>query len=817
MKKLHYFWAFFFLLFPVYGLNGQKLINNKLVTGVCYAGNKVKKIYIPPPAEYYAKAGSKDLASIDVYYSNFPAWAVKPVEFAVSILETMLPHDTKITIHATWTNISTSGVLANSTVTAYAGGWVIDALKPFAYYPIALAEKIAGESLNDDTYPDIELNINSSINWYTETDGNPLRTQYDLITIVIHELIHGLGFFDSFNTTSSTGYYNPIPVIYDTFVENNSGKRLTDTLVFMNPSVELKNELTGGKLFFNGPLLNKYTQGGNARLYAPSTWNSGSSVSHLDDETTSNENGLMTPFIDMGEAIHNPGKLTMSMLGDLGWINTRIVHDPPKDTEENLSQVTITASIKSDTTYNHNSVGLVWSFDEFKTSDTTYLVSAQSNNNYSVTVPVPKYGSELQYYLFVEDTFHRIYRLPSFIDIYRYSVYIGTDTVKPVLAHEPASYYLESVDTFRFDVLAADNIGVDTVFVEYKVNDGQSAYLGLKYEGDYLYRNTISARTVQFNGGDSLKYRIIAYDKASTPNLKMLPSKGYFAVKIEDIGTVLKSYATDFSDASKDFFNIGFDIQKPSGFSEFGLHTKHPYESPETDGDSIVYIAVLRNPVKFDENGMIISYKDLALVEPGEEGSVFGSSDFYDYVVLEGSVDFGKTWFSLADGYDCRYHDSWETLYNSSISGQNSTAVGGEALLVQHTLFPQPGSRIHGGDTLMIRFRLFSDPYAYGWGWVIEDFHIGPLINSVEKAGTDPVIIYPNPGRGILTLKGSILESNKPLRYSIFNTSGTCVLSGYTSGESELTINITDQPSGIYFIHINTPSGLKTLKYSLIR
>ena len=34
----------------------------------------------------------------------------------------------------------------------------------------------------------------------------------------------------------------------------------------------------------------------------------------------------MTPFIDLGEAIHDPGKYTFSILGDLGWINTRIIH-----------------------------------------------------------------------------------------------------------------------------------------------------------------------------------------------------------------------------------------------------------------------------------------------------------------------------------------------------------------------------------------------------------------------------------------------------------------------------------------------------------
>jgi hypothetical protein len=822
MKKGLLFWSLLFILSPVFNLKAQELIKNSLITGVCYAGNKVKRIYIPPPDEFYRKAGTKGIAKINVYFSGFPANAVKPVEYAVSILETLLPPNTNVTILATWTNITTSGVLANSTTTGYAGGWVIDALQPYAFYPVALAEKIFGKGLNSDLTPDIELNINSSINWYTGIDGDPLNqheTQYDLVTIVIHELIHGLGFFDSMNVGTSTGSYGAgsIPVIYDTFVENISGRRLTDTLVFPNPSVELKNEMTSGNIFFNGPLLNKFTQGGSAKLYAPSTFNSGSSISHLDEDTYPKDNGLMTPFIDKGEAIHDPGKLTMSILGDLGWINTRIVHEPPKDTEQNLSQITIAATIKSDTTYNHNSVGIVWSFDQFATSSTTYLVSPQSNDSYTTTLAIPRYDSELQYYLFVEDVFHRIYRLPSFINMFRYSVYIGTDTVKPLLAHKPADYYLESVDTFKFDVLATDNLGIDTVYLEYKINDGQSAFLGLKSRGNLLYSNSLSAKALSFIGGDSLKYRIIAFDKAATPNMKTQPALGFFTVKIEDIGPVVESFSTDFSDASDHFFNIGFNLTKPSGFTSYGLHSKHPYESPEIDGDSIVYIAMLRNPVKFDANGMIISYKDLSLVEPGEPGSVFGSSDFYDYVVLEGSTDFGKTWFSLADGYDCRYQNSWETLYNSSVSGQNSTATGNESLLVQHTLFPSTGSHISAGDTLMLRFRLFSDPYAYGWGWVVEDLHIGPLINSVKKTNDIPVIVYPNPGRGLFTIRGTVLESNKPLRYSIFNTAGTLVRSGYTGSEAENTIDITDQPSGIYFIQLFTSDGMKTFKYSLIR
>ena len=76
-----------------------------------------------------------------------------------------------------------------------------------ALYPVALAEKIAGKSLNDSLEADITLRINSSVNWYLGTDGNTPRQKYDLVTVVLHEICHGLGFFDSMNTDNNIGWY----------------------------------------------------------------------------------------------------------------------------------------------------------------------------------------------------------------------------------------------------------------------------------------------------------------------------------------------------------------------------------------------------------------------------------------------------------------------------------------------------------------------------------------------------------------------------------------------------------------------------------
>ncbi len=819
MRKALTVFVSFFLLLSVQGLEAQKLIKNRLITGVCYAGDKVNKIYIPPPDEFFIKCGVKGGASLTIYYTGFPPEAIVAMEYAASILESLLPDDARITVLATWQNITSQGVLANSSTTGYVPGWEIDALLPYAFYPAALAEKITGKSLNFDLEGDIKLVVNSSVNWYMRTDGKTPVLSYDLVTVVIHELIHGLGFFDSMNVDGSVGYYGAgsVPLIYDTFVEDIQGRKLTDTAFFDNPSASLKNELTGGQLWFNGPLLSEYTSGNRARLYVPSTFDPGSSISHLDETTTLKENQLMTPFINRGEAIHDPGIYSMAILGDLGWINTRISHEVPRDTEDHLTGINIRAEIISDTTYFRDKVGLVWSTDAFETSDTLIMISPSDDDNFSATIPVNKYETELEYYIYVEDDFRRIYRSPSFIKEFRHSVYIGTDTVKPVITHTPADYYFELVDTISFKAEAKDNLGIDTVYVEYKVNQNTVNYLGLKNEGKDSYGNSLNIKELSITNTDSIGYRIIALDKAASANRKTIPSSGFYYINFERINKPVDSYSTDFTDAEDDFFNNGFVIAAPEDFSNYGLHTKHPYESPEETGDSIGYTAVLRTPFRFDPGGMLISYNEIVLVEAGEAGSVFGSQEFYDYVIVEGSVNYGKSWFPLTDGYDCRYQKAWENAYNSSITGNNSLFKGDESMLVRHTIFLKPSARIRAGDTLVIRFRLFSDPYANGWGWVIEDLHAGPLIDNVENIVYDEPVIYPNPGNGIITIRKNEEMVIEPSVFSLYNSTGKCLIKKSTAGGETINIDISSYPEGFYFILLQNDRQNFVFKYILIR
>ncbi len=807
------------LIFHVSGLRAQELILNSSVTGVCYAGTKVNRMYIPPPPSFKKGADSKGGAEINIIYSGFPAEARVPAEYAVSILRSLLPADAGFTLKLIWQRISSSGVLANSTITSFAGGWSIDAFNPYAFYPVALAEKIAGKALNDESEPDIEIIFNSSVSWYFGTDGNTPVTQYDLVTVVLHECFHGLGFFDSMDTDGTLGWYGAgsIPVIYDTFVGNLTEKRLTDTLIFENYSPALRDELTGGQLYFSGPLFRNLTSGSRARLYSPATWDPGSSVSHLDETRTPAVHSLMTPFIDRGEAIHDPGSWTLTILGEMGWINTRIIHKPLNDTEEPVAQVEIKAVVRSDTLYNRDNVRLIYSFDGFNSSSNLFMTSLPGQDNYTASIAIPGYNVQLEYYLFAEDIFLREFKLPSRGEAAPLRVYIGTDTVKPRIVHTPLSYVLDLADTIIFEAEITDNIGVDTAFLEYRINNGPLRTTGMSVNDSVSYTAEVSFKSELMQGGDRIEYRITAIDKANSPNIRIMPLSGYYEIAVEGTNQVSDRYTTDFTGAGDDFFMTGFEVTKPPSFSDEALHTRHPYESPDMNDSTLEYTALLRYPIRYDANGMFISFREIVLVEPGEDDSVYGSDYFYDYVIIEATKDFGKTWFGLTDGYDSRFNPAWLSAYNSTIVGMNSTYTGKESDYINRVLHPVFPPEVKQGDTLLIRFRLFSDPYANGWGWAIDDFRINPLIGSVWKPEVLKLTIYPNPGNGIINVSAMSDLKGRPVFYSVFNFSGVCVINNRSLDDSGGIVDISDYPSGIYFISFRTGEGVTTLRYSLIR
>ena len=259
-------------------------------------------------------------ATINVTYTGFSPAAQVAFQRAVDIWESLITSSIPIQVQANWTPLG-PGVLGSAGATTVHRNFT-NAPTANVWFPAALANARAGTDLNGGTV-EINANFNSNFaNWYLGTDANPGPFEFDLTSVVMHELGHGLGFFGSEDYGGGQGSlsFSNFYLIYDIFIEDGNGTKLT---TYPTPSTSLGNAFVGavgGGVFFSGPNANVANGNSRVKLYTPSIFEEGSSISHLDEDTFNETiNALMTPQIGNGEALHNPGPVTLGMFQDMGW------------------------------------------------------------------------------------------------------------------------------------------------------------------------------------------------------------------------------------------------------------------------------------------------------------------------------------------------------------------------------------------------------------------------------------------------------------------------------------------------------------------
>ncbi|MEL6143747.1 MAG: hypothetical protein AAFU67_19280, partial [Bacteroidota bacterium] len=245
----------------------------------------------------------------------------------VGIYESLLTSTQTIEIQACWSGDLASGTLGSARA---AGFFANNLTTPTSAVAQALSEKLLDQNNGN---PDIITTLNANrTDWYFGTDASPSIFQIDFVTVVLHEITHGLGFagaeniddgIGSGNSVECNGVVNAgclgfsnftIPTVYTLLVEDAAGTSILD--LASNPSVQLGNYLRGlnGDLFLNGPSLSS-----PAKVFTPNVYNGGSSYSHLDFNTFF-PNELMVPSLSAGVAIHDPG-IALQVLEDMGWGN----------------------------------------------------------------------------------------------------------------------------------------------------------------------------------------------------------------------------------------------------------------------------------------------------------------------------------------------------------------------------------------------------------------------------------------------------------------------------------------------------------------
>ena len=146
------------------------------------------------------------------------------------------------------------------------------------WYPSALWNQMLGYDASSED--DVTIVMSSDFNFYFGLDGNGIA--YNFVTIMIHEVAHGLGFF---STCREEGFFsNGNPGIYDRMLyQGLDGPCITELDEYERAELLISNNLYAGR---PGSKLLEANNGVRVKIYAPSKYSSGSSAHHWDSSVS---------------------------------------------------------------------------------------------------------------------------------------------------------------------------------------------------------------------------------------------------------------------------------------------------------------------------------------------------------------------------------------------------------------------------------------------------------------------------------------------------------------------------------------------------
>ena len=195
-------------------------------------------------------------------------------------------------------------------------------------YADALANQLQGSDVTP-AVAEINAQFNSGIGnpgclqssgWYLGFD-DPAGSGNSLLSVVLHEIMHGMGFFSLLASDGSSGATVGGSFVYDPYTkllyDASQGARVTT----LNQTQRAASTTNNGNLVWDGAQTNAQLGGfsagvnsGRMQMYAPTGYTPGSSVSHFDTAATPNE--IMEP--QYTEFLDDAG-LAKYLLADIGW------------------------------------------------------------------------------------------------------------------------------------------------------------------------------------------------------------------------------------------------------------------------------------------------------------------------------------------------------------------------------------------------------------------------------------------------------------------------------------------------------------------
>lgn len=206
------------------------------------------------------------------------------------------------------------GINAANTGTLASASTYFTSSSPGFYGTIVQTKILTGVDANGSA-TDGQISWNFAYPW--AYGANVRNNQYDFTATAIHELLHTFGFLTGIadpSTVSSDRNYTT----YDSFITNSAGTKVIGNSYVWNTSYTANLTGSNGGLYFSGPNA-VAAYGGLVPIYTPSTWSSGSSVSHLNDTNPNAGGQVMNPYISYGVGARVLSPVEVGILRDLGY------------------------------------------------------------------------------------------------------------------------------------------------------------------------------------------------------------------------------------------------------------------------------------------------------------------------------------------------------------------------------------------------------------------------------------------------------------------------------------------------------------------
>ena len=221
----------------------------------------------------------------------------------------------------------------------------------------------------------------------------------------------------------------------------------------------------------------------------------------------------------------------------------QIDHTPLLDSEDLNGPYIVNATISA--AFPLNEVKLIY---EVNSMFLNTLNMIETDKGYTASIPGKTlFPTNYHYYIFASDSQGFANTDPVGAPGNFHSFTTGPDVIAPLIIHQPITSVGLTQLPVSITAEVTDNIGVDTVLVEYMINDIPQNAFGLIGDGS-TYTGEFGFDTSDVSVGDEIQYRIIARDISSNKNRTIAPDDGYYSFLIENVFT--KSVNIPIPDAS---------------------------------------------------------------------------------------------------------------------------------------------------------------------------------------------------------------------------------------------------------------------------